>query len=277
MEELSGINMQKIIDQAWSMILQYGPKLLLAIILIIVGLLLIKQLVKLAEKGMKLSITDTTLASIIKTIVEWSLKIMLFLAIASMIGIKTNSFLAIFTASYLAFALALEGSLSNLAGGIILLIFKPYKIGDRIKAQGAIGKVKSIQFFNTTLITNDNKKVIVPNGAMANGSIINYTTEGKIRVDLSALISIDYDLRKVKEILMTVLKSDPKVLKDPAPFVGVNGMDLAESSVNFTLFPWARVDDYWAVYFGINEKIKIALEEEGISIPELKWTDVMIK
>jgi small conductance mechanosensitive channel len=265
MEELSSINVQKLSDQGMVMMMEYGPKLLLAIITLIIGLWIIKHFVKLAEKGMHKGKTDKTLQPFMKSLLSWVLKILLFLSVASMVGIETTSFIAIFSAATLAIGLALQGSLSNFAGGVLLLIFKPYKIGDLIEAQGHLGVVKHIQIFNTILLNPQNKTIIVPNGAVASNSIINYSEEGQLRVDLSAGISYDSDIRKAKDVLVKVLEKNPKVLKDPAPFVGVS--ELGDSSVNFAVRPWATVENYWDVYFGINEEIKYALDEAGITIP----------
>ncbi|WP_216664165.1 mechanosensitive ion channel family protein [Lentimicrobium sp. S6] len=247
------------------MVMEYGPKLLLAFVTLMIGLWIIKKLVAVASKGMNKGDTDQTLAPFVINLISWVLKILLFLSVASMIGIETTSFIAIFSAATLAIGLALQGSLSNFAGGIILLIFKPYKVTDLIEAQGHLGVVKEIQIFNTILLNPQNKTIIVPNGAVAGNSIINYTTEGKLRVDLSAGISYESNIKDAKDVLMKVLQDHPKVLKDPAPFVGVS--ELGDSSVNFAVRPWANVADYWDVYFGINEKIKLALDEAGITIP----------
>ncbi|NPD45645.1 mechanosensitive ion channel [Lentimicrobium sp. S6] len=248
-----------------TMVMEYGPKLLLAFVTLMIGLWIIKKLVAVASKGMNKGDTDQTLAPFVINLISWVLKILLFLSVASMIGIETTSFIAIFSAATLAIGLALQGSLSNFAGGIILLIFKPYKVTDLIEAQGHLGVVKEIQIFNTILLNPQNKTIIVPNGAVAGNSIINYTTEGKLRVDLSAGISYESNIKDAKDVLMKVLQDHPKVLKDPAPFVGVS--ELGDSSVNFAVRPWANVADYWDVYFGINEKIKLALDEAGITIP----------
>ena len=213
MEELNGINIQKIIDQVWSMVLEYGPKLLLAIVTLIIGLWLIKKISRLAEKGMHLSKADDTLGHFIKNLIGWILKILLLLSIASMIGIETTAFIAIFSAATLAVGFALQGSLSNLAGGVILLIFKPYKTGDLIESQDHLGVVKKIQMFNTVLVNIQGKTIIIPNGAVANNSIVNLTAEGKLRVDLIAGISYDADIKQAKEILISILENDPLVLK----------------------------------------------------------------
>lgn len=265
MDEITNIDIQKISDQAMTMIMEYGPKLLLAIVTLMIGLWVIKRFTTLAEKGMEKGKTDSTLAPFMKSLIGWVLKILLFLSVASMVGIETTSFIAIFSAATLAIGLALQGSLSNFAGGVLLLIFKPYKIGDLIEAQGHLGVVKHIQIFNTILLNPQNKTIIVPNGAVASNSIINYSDEGMLRVDLSAGISYDSDIRKAKDVLMKVLVDNPKVLKDPAPFVGVS--ELGDSSVNFAVRPWATVEDYWDVYFSINEEVKYALDAAGINIP----------
>lgn len=265
MEELNNIDINKISDQAMTMVMEYGPKLILALVTLMIGLWIIKKLVAVVTKGMNKGNTDQTLAPFVVNLVSWALKILLFLSVASMIGIETTSFIAIFSAATLAIGLALQGSLSNFAGGVILLIFKPYKVSDLIEAQGHLGVVKEIQIFNTILVNPQNKTIIVPNGAVAGNSIINYTTEGKLRVDLTAGISYESNIKEAKDVLMKVLENDPKVLKDPAPFVGVS--ELGDSSVNFAVRPWANVADYWDVYFGINEKVKLALDEAGITIP----------
>jgi len=230
MEELNNIDINKISDQAMFMVMEYGPKFLLAIITLMIGLWIIKKLVAVVTKGMNKGHTDQTLAPFVINLISWALKILLFLSVASMIGIETTSFIAIFSAATLAIGLALQGSLSNFAGGVILLIFKPYKVSDLIEAQGHLGVVKEIQIFNTILLNPQNKTIIVPNGAVAGNSIINYTTEGKLRVDLSAGISYESNIKDAKDVLMKVLQDHPKVLKDPVPFVGVS--ELGDSSVN---------------------------------------------
>ncbi len=264
-ENIGGINIHELTTQAWSMIMEYGPKLLLALFTLLIGLWIIKKLVKVVHKSATKGKTDSTLAPFLVNLTSWSLKILLFLSVASMIGIETTSFIAIFSAATLAIGLALQGSLGNFAGGVILLIFKPYKVGDLVEANGHLGVVKAIQIFNTILVNPQNKTIFVPNGPAAGNSIINYTTQGKLRVDLSAGISYDSNIKTAKEVIMKVLESHPKVLKDPAPFVGVS--EMADSSVNFAVRPYANVADYWDVYFGINEQVKNALDEAGITIP----------
>lgn len=265
MDELGTVDVQGLSNKAIELVLEYGPKFLLAIITLAIGLWVIKKLVKVVEKAMNKGKTDQTLSPFVINVVSWVLKLLLFLSVASMVGIETTSFIAIFSAATLAIGLALQGSLGNLAGGVILLVFKPYKVGDLIEAQRHLGVVQAIQIFNTILLNPQNKTIIVPNGAVAGNSIINYTTDGKLRVDLTAGISYDSNIKVAKDVIMKVLTDHPLVLKDPAPFVGVS--EMADSSVNFAVRPWASVADYWSVYFQVNEQMKLALDEAGITIP----------
>ena len=198
-------------------------------------------------------------------LVTWALKIFLIITVISTLGVETTSLAAIIAAAGLAVGLALQGSLSNFAGGVLIIIFKPYKIGDLIEAQGVLGVVKQIEIFTTKLVTPDSKLAIIPNGAMANGNVINYTAEGKMRVDLTIGVGYGEDIKKTKEILLEVLKSNPKVLQDPAP--SVNVADLGESSVDFAVRPFAAPEHYWDVYFETLENCKIALDRAGIEIP----------
>ncbi|WP_339752585.1 mechanosensitive ion channel domain-containing protein, partial [uncultured Winogradskyella sp.] len=198
-------------------------------------------------------------------LVNWILKIVLIVVVLGTVGIETTSFAAILAAAGLAIGLALQGSLGNFAGGVLLMIFKPIKIGDLIEAQGELGVVKEIEIFTTKLLTPTNKEVIIPNGALSNGNIVNYSTEGKLRVDLTFGVGYDSDIKQTKDVLMTVLTSNAKILNDPAPTVNVS--ELADSSVNFAVRPWCTVADYWDVYFETHENVKNALDAAGIEIP----------
>lgn len=180
-------------------------------------------------------------------------------------GIETTSFAAIIAAAGLAIGLALQGSLSNFAGGVIIMIFKPFKIGDLIEAQGEIGAVKEIEIFTTRLIGLSNKEIIIPNGILSNGNIVNYTSLGTRRVDLVFGVSYDADIKKTKEVLSSILTSHKLILKDPSPTVNV--MELADSSVNFAVRPWCKTEDYWTVYFDVTEEAKAQLDAAGIEIP----------
>ncbi|MCB0738551.1 MAG: mechanosensitive ion channel [Bacteroidetes bacterium] len=249
--------------KAWLM--EHGPNFILAVITLLVGLFIINRVMKMVGKSMASKNTDQSLVSFITSMVNIGLKALLFISVAGMVGIKTTSFVAIIGAAGLAVGLALQGTLGNFAGGVLVLLFKPYKVGHLITAQGHTGWVTEIQIFVTTLRTVDNKTVIIPNGAISNGDITNFSTLGKIRVDLVMGISYDSDIRQAKEVLLSVLNSHEKVLKDPAPFVGV--LELADSSVNLAVHPYCTPEDYWAVYFDIYEQGKIALDNAGITIP----------
>jgi len=252
-------------DKGIELFMTYVPKLALALITLIVGLYLIRTVTTLIQKGMEKSKTDPTLIPFFCSLVSWGLKALLFISVASMVGIATTSFIAVLGAAGLAVGLALQGSLANFAGGVIVLMFKPYVVGDLIEGQGHLGVVKEVQIFNTILLTPQNKRVIVPNGAMSNGSVVNYSAEGMLRVDLTVGIAYASDVSKAKAVLTEMLHNGPQVLQDPAPLVAVS--ELADSSVNLVVRPWCKVEDYWTVYFETTENAKKVLEENGISIP----------
>lgn len=253
------------IDYGTELAKEFGPKLLTAILVYIIGFWIIKKLIKVVAKMMQKSQYDESLQKFLLNLVGWGLKIFLIITVISTLGIETTSLAAVIAAAGLAVGLALQGSLSNFAGGVLIMIFKPYRIGDLIEAQGTIGAVKEIEIFTTKLISPENKLVIVPNGAMANGNITNYTAEGKIRVDTVVGVGYDEDIKKTKEVLMKVLADNPLVLKDPAP--SVNVCELADSSVNFAVRPYCKPEDYWDVYFGTIENTKLALDAANIEIP----------
>jgi len=257
--------LDKYLDMAIALAITYTPKLILALLTLVVGLWLIGTAVKLAEKGMLKSKTDQTLVSFVGNLISWGLKALLLISVASMVGIETTSFIAVLGAAGLAIGLALQGSLANFAGGVLIILFKPYKVGDLVDAQGHLGVVKEIQIFTTILTSLENKRIIIPNGAMSNGSIVNVTAEGTLRVDMSIGISYDADIAQAKQVIMDILQADPRVLKDPEPFVGVT--EMGDNSVNLVVRPWAAVEDYWAVHFDISEKMKVALDQNGIGIP----------
>lgn len=252
-------------EKAIELFMLYVPKAALALITLVIGLWIIRIAVNLTQKGLTKSKADPTLVPFFSNLLSWGLKALLLISVASMIGIATTSFIAVLGAAGLAIGLALQGSLANFAGGVLILIFKPYVVGDLIEAQGQLGVVKEVQIFNTILLTPQNKRVIIPNGAMSNGSVTNYSAEGQLRVDLSIGISYDSNVQKAKDVLLKMMQDNPQVLQDPAPTVGVE--TLADSSVNLAVRPWSSVDDYWDVYFDTTEQAKKVLEENGISIP----------
>ncbi|SKB78974.1 mechanosensitive ion channel family protein [Maribacter arcticus] len=253
------------IDKGIDFIMVFGPKIIGAILIYIIGSWVIKKLVGVARKGMTKQEYDESLKKFLLSLVKWALTIFLIITVISTLGVETTSFAALIAAAGLAIGLALQGSLSNFAGGVLLIIFKPYKIGDLIEAQGVLGNVKEIEIFTTKLITPQNKLAIIPNGAMANGNIINYTAEGKMRVDTTVGVSYDSDFQKTKDALLAMLVANPKVLKDPAPSVNVS--ELADSSVNLAVRPFCKPEDYWDVYFATIEGTKKALDSAGIEIP----------
>lgn len=259
------MDVQKWIAYGYDKLMEIGPNILMAILIYIIGSWIIKKIVRVAKKVMAKSNYEESLQKFLLNLIGWALKIFLIITVIAKLGVETTSFAALIAAAGLAVGMALQGSLSNFAGGVLLMIFKPYKIGDLIEAQDSLGVVKEIEIFTTKIITPQNKLTIIPNGAMANGNITNYTTEGKIRVDTVVGVGYDEDIKKTKEVLMEVLTSNPKVLKDPAPSVNVT--ELADSSVNFAVRPYCKPEDYWDVYFGTIENTKLALDKAGIEIP----------
>ncbi|WP_411031997.1 mechanosensitive ion channel family protein [Spongiimicrobium sp. 3-5] len=244
---------------------EFGPKLITAILIYIIGSWIIKRIIGAARNVMSKSKYDESLQRFLLNLVSWALKVFLLIIVISRLGVDVTTFAAVIAAAGLAVGLALQGSLSNFAGGVLIMIFKPYKIGDLIEAQGVLGEVKEIEIFTTKLTTPDSKLGIVPNGAMANGNIINYSAEGRIRVDTTIGIGYGEDIKTAKAVLMEVLTSNPKVLQDPAPSVNVS--ELADSSVNFAVRPFCKPELYWDVYFETLEGCKLALDNAGIEIP----------
>lgn len=257
--------MQELTMKAYELGLEYAPKLLLTIITLLLGLWVIGGIGRVMQASMERSKVEPTLIPFTTGLVTWGLKALLLVSVASMIGIATTSFVAVLGAAGLAIGLALQGSLANFAGGVLIMIFKPYKVGDLIESQGHLGVVKEVQIFNTILTSPHLKQIIIPNGSTSNGSIINYSVEGKIRVDLCVGIAYDENISKAKEVLMDVLNKHDKVIQDPAPFVGV--LELADSSVNLAVRPHCHPDHYWDVFFDVNESMKVALDENNITIP----------
>ena len=257
--------METYLESATQLLVEYSPKVITALAILLIGLFVIKLLVGVSKKIMIKGKVDITLQKFLGNLLSWILKALLIITVISKLGVPTTSFVAIIGAAGLAIGLALQGSLANFAGGVLIMIFKPFKIGDLVEAQGEIGVVKEIEIFTTKFIGLSNKEIIIPNASLSNGNIVNYTTQGTRRVDLVIGVSYDADIKQTKEVLMDVLTSNPKVLKDPAP--GVTVSELADSSVNFAVRPWCKTADYWDVYFETTENIKEALDKAGIEIP----------
>jgi small conductance mechanosensitive channel len=252
-------------EKGVELLMSYGPMLILAVLVLIIGLWIIRILSRLVEKAMLRHEFDLSLQKFLVHLISISLKAMLFISVISMVGVKTTSFVAVLGAAGLALGFALQGSLSNFAGGVMILLFKPFKIGDVIETQGYTGSVVEIRIFNTIIKTFDNKKILVPNGAVSGGSITNYTAEPTRLVDMTFGIGYDDDIARAKSVLKGLVDSDERILKDPAPMIVV--AEHADSSVNLYVRPWCKTEDYWGVYFDMHENVKLAFDREGISIP----------
>ena len=265
MEEISTEQVAGYIDTAVEMGMNYGPQLILAVVVLFVGLWVIKRFVRVLRAGMERSNTEPTLATFLSNLTSIGLKALLLISVASMIGIETTSFIAVLGAAGLAVGLALQGSLANFAGGVLVLMFRPYKVGDFVEAQGVAGTVHAIQIFNTIMKTPDNKVIIVPNGAISNGIITNFSMEATRRVDFVFGIGYSDDIARAKATIERLISEESRALTDPAPLVVVS--ELGDSSVNITTRVWVNSADYWGVFFDLTERVKLAFDAEGISIP----------
>ncbi len=265
MEGINANSLQTYTQKLMDLAVEYGPKLLLAILVLLIGLWMIRLVLKGMNRAMERSKLEISLRKFLSGLFGIILKVLLLISVASMIGIATTSFVAIIGAAGLAVGLALQGGLANFAGGVIILIFKPFKVGDFIDAQGYMGTVHEITIFTTVLKTPDNKTVIIPNGALSNGSMVNFSTEPKRRVDMVFGIGYGDSIEKAKTVLKKIADSEPRVHKEPAPQIVVG--ELGDNSVNFNLRVWCDSADYWGIFFDTHEKVKLAFDEAGISIP----------
>jgi small conductance mechanosensitive channel len=258
-------NSGQYVDTLINLFVVWGPKLAGAVLALIIGLWLANMITGGLSRRMEKNEVDPSLRPFLESLVSALLKVLVLVSVLGMVGIEMTSFIAILGAAGLAVGLALSGTLQNFAGGVMILIFKPFKVGDVIEAQGYTGCVNTIQIFNTILKTPDNKTVIIPNGGLSTSSMVNYSTEATRRVDWTFGIAYGDDIDKAKEVLNELLISNEKVLKDPAPFVELG--ELADSSVNFTVRAWVNAPDYWAVHFYMLDKVYRKFAEEGLSIP----------
>ena len=265
MEEVQNIDAQKYLDQLIEMAINYGPSLILAIITFIIGSWIISGIVKNLGKMMEKREVDPSLTPFLKSLLGVILRIMLIISVISMIGIEMTSFIAILGAAGLAIGLSMQGTLQNFAGGVMILLFKPFKVGQFIDATGYMGTVKEIQIFNTILTTPDNKRIIIPNGSLAGSSMTNFSAESTRRVDWKFGIAYGDDYDKAKELLLSWIDADPRALKDPAPFVALS--ELADSSVNIVVRVWVNPSDYWSLFFDMNEKVYKEFGKHGLNIP----------
>lgn len=243
----------------------WGPKLAGAILALIIGLWLANMITGGLSRRMEKSEVDPSLRPFLKSLVSTLLKVLVVVSVLGMVGIQMTSFIAILGAAGLAVGMALSGTLQNFAGGVMILIFKPFKVGDFIEAQGYAGTVNAIQIFNTILKTPDNKTIIIPNGGLSTASMVNYSTEPTRRVDWTFGIAYGDDIDKAKDVLRSLLATNESVLKDPAPFVELG--ELADSSVNFTVRAWVNAADYWTVHFYMLDMVYRRFAEEGLNIP----------
>lgn len=261
MEETLGISMETIIDNA----LIWGKQLIIALLILWIGMRIVKIMVRGMERAMNARDTDPSLTSFLSSLMKILLQAMVVIAAISQLGVATTSFVAILGAAGLAVGMALSGTLQNFAGGAMILMFKPFKVGDVIEAQGYIGSVRSIQIFVTTLATPDNKIIIIPNGPLSNGSLVNYSDQEHRRVDWVFGIGYDADLDEAKATLRSILEADARTLNDKGFTIELG--EMADSSVNITTRAWVNSADYWDVFFAVNTAVYKAFNEKGISIP----------
>ncbi|MDJ0781059.1 MAG: mechanosensitive ion channel, partial [Desulfosarcinaceae bacterium] len=257
--------MEQGIAKASELLTLYGLKLVAAVVIFIVGRWVAKLLRKLIERLMVKSNMDQTLVSFTGNLAYIALLAFVIIAALGQLGIQTTSFIAVLGAAGLAIGLALQGSLSNFAAGFLMIIFRPFKVGDFIEGAGVAGVVEEIQIFTTQLKTPDNKTIIIPNSSLTADNIVNWSVKGTRRVDLTMGIGYDDDIDQARQIMTDIMAADERILKDPAPQIAVS--ELADSSVNFTVRPWAAAGDYWGVYFDLTEQFKKAFDKAGISIP----------
>ncbi|WP_447652351.1 mechanosensitive ion channel family protein [Pseudomonas abietaniphila] len=252
-------------SQAWiPMVMQYGSKVLLALIVLLVGWWLINKLTTKVGVLLAFRQVDLALQGFISSLANIILKVLLIVSVASMIGVETTSFVAAIGAAGLAIGLALQGSLANFAGGVLILLFRPFRIGDWIEAQGVSGTVDSIQIFHTILRTGDNKTVILPNGNLSNGIITNTNRQPTRKVVFDVGVDYDADLQKARQVLLDLAK-DPRVMDDPAPQAVIS--TLGDSSITVSLRIWTKTSDYWDVMFMLNAEARDRLKAENIDIP----------
>lgn len=260
----------KIIELLWV----FTPKLVTAILIWIVGGFVIKNIRRLIKRVMEKREFEPTLSNFVSDLINWLLRLVLFVTVIAQLGVSTTSFVAILGAAGLAIGLSLQGSLSNFAGGIIIVLFKPFRVGDFIQAQGEMGTVQQIQIFVTKIATPNNQILYIPNGSLSNSNIVNFSQQDKRRADLTIGISYGSDIKKAREIAFEVMKNHPLVLEEPAPAVWIS--ELADSSINLAVRPWALNSDFWQMRSEMLTQIKEAFDRDGIEIP-FPQRDIHIK
>lgn len=270
---LSPETIQNLVEELVSLVSVHGLNVLIAIGIFIVGRIVAKSLSRLAFRMLGRASVEDTLSAFLRNIIYYTLLAAVVIAALGQAGLNITSFLAVLGAAGLAVGLALKDSLSNFAAGVMLIMLKFFKKGDYVTVAGESGTVKTIDIFNTMLTTPDNRQIIVPNSSVLSGTIVNVTANDTRRVDMVFGIGYDDDLLKAKQILQRIISEESRILNDPAPQIEVS--ELGDSSVNFVVRPWCKTSDYWGVYFGITEKVKLIFDQEGISIP-FPQTDIHI-
>lgn len=255
----------KHIDKLIGVIVEYSPKVIMSMVVLLIGLWLITRIAKLSDKAMVKRDLDVSLRTFLKSLISIGLKIILIVTVAGMIGIGTASFVTILGAAGLAVGLALQGSLSNFAGGVLILIFKPFKVSDTIEAGGQVGEVKEIQIFNTILLTSDHKTVILPNGPLSNGTIINVSRHGSLRLDIHVNVSSDNNLDFVKQVIIEVLKKHDKILIKPEPGIFIG--KITDGAVNIAIKPYCYHEDSSLLTSNLYNDLKLAFEKNKIKAP----------
>ncbi len=255
----------EIIDTVRALALDYGLNILGAIAILVLGYWLAGWLSRFARKSLQKTKTDEALVRFLGSLVYYAILVFVVLAALSRLGIQTTSFVAVVGAASLAIGLAFEGALSNFAAGVLLLFFRPFKIGDLVEIADHFGTVEAIQIFSTILVTPENKTVTIPNSQVTGSPIVNYSKKGLLRLDMVFGIGYGDDLLKAKGVLEEIIRADSRVVSEPAPMVAVT--ELADSSVNFAVRPFVKPADYWAVHFAVTEQVKLRFDAEGISIP----------
>lgn len=264
-EAVSGGKIDTLLKQLMTTGVEIGKSILLAIAIYIAGKFVIKLINRLTRQMLERKNVDPTIQSFLKSFVSILLNVLLIIMVISALGVDTTSFAALLASIGVAAGMALSGNLQNLAGGLIILLFKPFKVGDFIEAQGTMGKVKEIQIIHTILLTADNKEIYLPNGSLSSGSITNYSKMATRRVDFTVSVEYGTDVEKVMNALKAIANSDERILKDPEPFCALSA--LADSSVNFTFRVWVNGADYWPVFFDLNKQIYEEFNSQDIKFP----------
>jgi len=256
---------EEIITLVQGYLAQYGLKVIAAIAIFIIGRIVAKWVRGLVERMLKKGNTDPMIIGFVSSLAYIGMIAFVVLAALGQLGIETTSFIAVLGAAGLAIGLALQGSLANFAAGFLMIVFRPFKVGDFIEGAGEAGVVEEIQMFTTTLRTGDNKTIIIPNAQLSNGNITNYSAKETRRVDLTVGAAYEADIKHVRKVLQEIIDADERIMDDPAPMIAVG--ELADNSVNFVVRVWVKTGDYWGVYFDTTEAVKVRFDEENIGIP----------